>query len=274
MNIEKKLSNIPNIYYFNLDKDLDRRSYMEEQFDRFKITRFERVSGTYFSAQDIENWKHLCVGNYKHDLDYIVANFVTHINFLKNWLRDTNDDFLILMEDDYDISLIDHWHFSWAYLMERLPSNWDCIQLGYEHPDYIIFCMHHKPPLDHLFGPCLLNRTFVKKIVNLYFKNNKFILNNKTGFSKSFGLDTAYSVDTAIIGDGVTYRIPLITTNFDLCRPERKKILGWHENVSRTYHYWWENKKSQFDLEDFFTMGHLNAQKMTQPVKDYSRIKI
>lgn len=274
MNIETKLKNLPTVYYFNLDQDTDRRFYMENQFDRYKIKNFKRISGSAFLADNIDEWQDLLVGNYKHDHSYVVANFITHINFFKDWLENTDEEYIIIMEDDYDISLIEHWHFSWDYFMEKMPANWDCIQLGYEHPDYIIFCLHSKPPLDHLFGPCLLNRHFVKKLVNLYYKDNKFMLNNRLGFSKQCTVACPYSVDTAIIGDGVTYRIPLITTNFDLCRPDRLELLHWHRHVADTYHYWWEVKKSHFDLEDFFTFEHSNVTKMVQPVRDYSEIHI
>lgn len=269
MNIEKKLNQIPTIYYFNLDQDVERRDYMLSQFDYFKIKNIQRVSGSQFLANEIHTWKDKLIGTYKYDLDYHVANFVTHINFFKNWLKNTNEEYLIIMEDDYDLSLIDYWHFSWEYFMNNLPANWDCIQLGYEHPEYIIFCLHFKPPLDHLFGPCLLNRNFVKKLVKIYYNNGKFLLNNKLGFSKEFSIACPYSVDTAIIGDGITYRVPLITTNFDLCRPERKNILSWHKSVIETYYYWWKNKRDNFSLDDFFTYAHRNVENMAQPVKKY-----
>lgn len=273
MNLKEKMQDFPPVYYFNLDADVDRKIYMENQFEEFAIENYTRVSGNKFLAGEIENWKHLLIGEYKEDHDYVVANFVNHIDFFVWWLDNTEENFLIIMEDDYDLSLIPHWHFSWRHFMQNLPANWDCIQLGYEHPDYIIFCLHIKPPLDNLFGPCLLNRRFVQKLVQLYYKDGKFYLNNRLGVSKDFKKSAPYTVDTAIINDGVTYRVPLITTNFELCRPERKHILWWHENIPSTYHYWWKNKKHYFSYDDFFSYAHDRVDKMSQPVKDYSEIE-
>ena len=269
MDLSNKLKNLPPIYYFNLDQDRYRREYMEGQFAQHNIKHFSRVSGTKFLASNPETWKHLLIGDYKQDLDYLVTNFITHIDFLHWWLNNTQEEMLIIFEDDYDISLIDYWHFDWTYLMDHLPANWDCIQLGWEHPEVIIFCLHFKPPLDHLFGPCLLNRRFVKKIVDLYYYDGMFKINNRTGFAESFPMDCPYSVDTCIIGDGVTYRIPLITTNYKMCKPDRQEILKWHQAVAHTYHYWWRNKRDLFSLDDFFCYAHPRVDDMAESVKGY-----
>ena len=37
MNLKNKLKNFPHIYYTNLDNRTDRRDYMEEQFDYWKL---------------------------------------------------------------------------------------------------------------------------------------------------------------------------------------------------------------------------------------------
>ena len=272
MNLDEKMKGFPSVYYFNLDSDVERKEYMETQFRQYGIRNYQRVSGNKFLASKIKEWEYLLIGDYDKDRDYAVANFVSHIDFLAWWLKNTTEETLIIMEDDYDLSLIPHWHFSWEFFMKSLPANWDCIQMGYEHPDYIIFCLHIKPPLDQLFGPCMLNRNFVKKIINLYYQNGKFMLNNKLGYSKKFTKACSSSVDTAIINDGVTYRIPLITTNFDLCRPDRLELLSWHKNVASTYHYWWTAKRDYFDFDDFFSYAHPNVDKMTQPVRDYKEI--
>jgi hypothetical protein len=42
----------------------------------------------------------------KFDLDnspLVPANVITHIEFLDWWIENTEDEYLILMEDDYDL---------------------------------------------------------------------------------------------------------------------------------------------------------------------------
>ena len=270
MNIEKKLKNLPHIYYLNLDHDRDRRVYMETQFEQLKIKNFTRVSGSNFLAENIDEWSHVLKGNYTPDRAYLVGNFVSHISLFREWLKNTNDEYLIIMEDDYDMSLMDYWHFSWEELMQNLPSNWDCIQLGYEHDVHVIFCLHFKPLLEHFFGPCLLNRTFVKKLVKLYYQDEKYVINSKLAFPKNQLWQCPYSVDTAIISDGVTYRLPLITTNVAFARTERSAQQFFHKDCASTYHYWWKVKKQTINLDNFFVFSPEIVDCMALSVKDYS----
>ena len=40
-----KLQGLPHIYWLNLDADVDRREYMEKQFDYWQIEDHTRISG-------------------------------------------------------------------------------------------------------------------------------------------------------------------------------------------------------------------------------------
>ena len=55
MNLKNKLKNFPHIYYTNLDNRTDRRDYMEEQFDYWKLPS-TRVSGSKFLASTVNDW--------------------------------------------------------------------------------------------------------------------------------------------------------------------------------------------------------------------------
>ena len=59
-------------------------------------------------------------------------------DFFEEWLT-TGEDYLLFMEDDYDLSLMNKWHFTWDEFMSRVPYDWDSIQLGFESPDIIPF---------------------------------------------------------------------------------------------------------------------------------------
>ncbi|NDB29417.1 hypothetical protein EB151_07700, partial [archaeon] len=95
MDIENKLAGMPHVYFFNLDNRDDRRKWMERQFKKYGI-QHSRVSGTKYLASENGKWKHLI-----HDIeDYhllvpIAANAVTHLDFLKQWYRNTRDPYVI-----------------------------------------------------------------------------------------------------------------------------------------------------------------------------------
>ena len=170
-----------------------------------------------------------------------------------------------MMEDDYDLSLIEYWNFDWKYLMNNIPENWDCIQLGFENQDIIPFFLH---PVhhNHGFGPCLINRDYARKLIKLHCIEDKFKLNIKTNdvrYQKKYGM-----VDSFILEAGKTYSIPLITNNpdfgsdYDLTQTAR----GWFKNCRDLYYNWWENEHHNFSLEDFFTYGKPNDFEMIRRV--------
>lgn len=274
MNLQDKLKGLPTIYYVNLDHRNDRREYMESQFDHWKISNFKRISATKYLSSEFSEWKHLLF-----DKDILgpaaIGDSITHIEMIKNWLETTSEQYLIIMEDDYDLSLIEYWNFDWDYLMNNIPENWDCIQLGYENIDILFFYLH---PVhhNHGFGPCLINRDYAKKLLKLHYIDGKFKLNLKTSnlrHKKIYGM-----VDAFILEGGKTYSMPLITNNPDLGSDIdlEGKPKGWFEECRDLYYNWWQNEHHKFTLEEFFTYAKSNDHAMIRNVnyKKESKQKI
>lgn len=266
MNLKDKLNGLPTIYYVNLDHRKDRRDYMESQFDYWKINNFHRISATKYLSTEDYKWRHLVLDT--EELEYgsaAVGDSITHIEMIKHWLDTTDEEHLILMEDDYDLSLIEYWNFDWNYLMNHIPENWDCIQLGYENIDRLHFHLH---PVrhNHGFGPCLINRDYAKKLIKLHYFDGKFKLNIKTNdirHQKIYGM-----VDAFILEDGKTYSIPLITNNPDLGSDVSLdgNPRAWFKKCRDLYYDWWQNEHHKFSLEEFFTYGKPNDYMMSKEV--------
>ena len=277
MDLNNKLKGFPTVYYTNLDSRTDRREYMETQFDRWGITDYHRVSSSKYLSTEEYKWAHLILD----DEDSLsigsaaIANSITHIEMIKNWLETTDDEYMIMMEDDYDLSLIEYWNFDWEYLMNRIPDNWDCILLGFEHIEFIPFFLH--PPHDNTgFGPCLINRDYAKKLIKLHYIDGKFKLNikfNDVRYKKIYGL-----VDSFISGGGKSYAIPLITNNpdlgsdYDLSGAPR----AWFKECRDLYYKWWQEEHHKFTLDEFFTFGKSSDFLMVREVgwKDSKNSKI
>jgi hypothetical protein len=260
MNLQNKLKGLPKIYYVNLDNRIDRRDYMESQFHRWKIGNYERVSSSKFLASEIDNWRNVFVNDqYIHENVAVTANAITHLEMIKNWLENTNEPYMIMMEDDYDLSLIEYWHFDWEYLMNNIPYDWDCIQLGYESDTYLNFYLHPKIILGTYFGCCMINRHYAEKIIRLHYDlNGKISLKMKLNHMPyKQSVRHCLSVDYFICGNGRTYCIPLITCDNDLGSYEDNiPIARPHHIKSRKLYYdWWQNDRDKFTLEDFFTYG-------------------
>jgi hypothetical protein len=263
MDLKNKLKNLPTIYYINLDNRIDRKEYMESQFDKFKISNFKRISGSKYLGSEIESWKHVFVGNNRSINKYFpsyIGNGITHLEMIKKWLETTNDEYMIMMEDDYDLSLIDYWHFDWEYLMNNIPYDWDCIQIGFESTEYINFYLHPKVPLITFFGACMINRRYAEKLISIHYDKEKVILNKKTNrlFDEICGnvLDTDYFM----CENGKTYCIPLITCNTEISSYEQGVFIerDWCKKSRKLYYDWWMNDRDKFSLRDFFVYGKLH----------------
>lgn len=265
MNLKDKLKGLPTIYYVNLDHRTDRRDYMESQFDYWKISNFHRISASkYFSGEE-HKWQHLVLDEELKFASGAVGDSITHIEMIYNWLVTTNEEYLVIMEDDYDLSLIEYWNFDWNYLMNHIPENWDCIQLGFENEHILPFYLH-PVHFNHGFGPCLINRDYAKKLIKLHYFDGKFKLNIKTNdvrYQRIYGM-----VDSFILEDGKTYSIPLITNNpnlgSDIDLGESPRY--WFEECRDMYYNWWKNDHHKFSLNDFFTYGKPNDSLMTREV--------
>lgn len=276
MDLNNKLKGMPHVYYFNLDNRLDRREYMESQFERWGID-YTRISASKFLASKLNEWKHLISDKNPKLLADVykspagVGNAISHIDFIKTWLETSADDYLILMEDDYDLNLIEYWHFDWQYMMKNIPYDWDCIQLGFEAVREIKFFLHPKPAYGTFFGPCMITRRYAQKLVDLHYKNGKFLFRRKVCnivYKKVFP-----GVDYFMCENGRTYCLPLITTNNDFGSYEdnKMKVLRHHVLSRKAYYQFWTKERDLFTLEEFFMYGKPKDLEMTV-VNAYDRL--
>lgn len=266
-NLKNKLSGLPTIYYTNLDHRTNRREYMETQFDYWGIKDYFRISSSKYLSSEEYKWEHLVLDKSLSFGSPAVANSITHLEMIKTWLETTTDEYMIMMEDDYDLSLIEYWNFDWEFLMNNIPGDWDCIQLGFENEIMIPFYLHPSINFGHGFGPCLINRDYAKKLIKLHCFDGKFKLNirsNDVRYKDIYGM-----VDTFIITEGKTYSIPLITNNPDFGSDYalNGKSRDWFGECRRLYYNWWQKEHFQFSLSDFFTYGKPNDIEMIRRVK-------
>ena len=286
--IEEKMRCIPHVFYFNLDHETDRRYYMENQFNYYNI-KHTRVSQTTYLVSEIDKWINK-VNNPTYpfellDIDFLyhLGSLLTHIDLFKDWINNTNEDYLIIMEDDYDLSLIEYWHFTWEYLMKRLPYDWDCLQFSFETDREISFFLHPRDWCDSGFGAMMLTRHYVKKILKiLHDSNGKVIVDNNIGMHKNAVAGNVivpqvnhipFSIDNCIGSTGVTYRLPLVTMNYLMHRDN--KISDDYSCIHFFYceqivKKWWKQSRDNFSLNEFFTFGKANDHLMRVSVNPYN----
>jgi len=275
LKMRKKLKGMPKVYYFNLDKDTERREFMETQFGKYSIN-YERVSQSCYVEDNFYDWV-TKFEDYKNLIKIVEqrksrrikapATFLRHMQFMIEWLESTDDNYLLIMEDDYDLSLIDYWHFDWNYLINHLPVDWDGFRLNNDHMSFIKFFLHSVPTVGFCnFGAMLYKREFVKTLVKMYCNEDGTIKSaNKRSLNRKYSHDIEYyNIDSILPGVGKIYTAPLITTESRFCADDgSNSSIDVFRPIQQACHHWWRNERDLFTLEDFFTYSKDNDEEMT-----------
>jgi hypothetical protein len=280
MKITDKLKGIPKVYYFNLDSRKDKQEYMESQFDFWEID-YERVSSSTYTPQNYNEWKDKVIlnpdwdffrdsfpsdlGKTKHQ-KYVTdtAHVLNQLETIKNWLESTSEKYMIIMEDDYNLSMIEYMHFDWTYLMNNIPYDWDVIQFEVTNGIGIPCFLH--PTMDKSWtGPLLINRGYAEKLIRIHYTDDgkvnfyqKVSSNKWTHQADSLGLVPDYVISK----NGKGYSIPLIYMEPKLGSYEsnivRADFPEFLQHIKELYHKWWKVLRDDYTLEDFFSHGKDN----------------
>ena len=263
----KKLEGIPSIYYLNLDSEIERREYMESQFEKWELKNVKRFSGSQYLAKNYNDWKNIVHFNDivpdRNHFHLKISIVISTLDMIRYWLETTNEQYLILMEDDYDLNLIEYWHFDWEYLMNNIPYDWDCIQLGYESWRHIKFFLHPKDETSW-WGPVLINRHYAEKLIKLHYIKDKYLLIRNYGLAEHSTKYRVLGLDDSICRLGKIYQLPLITQNpiLDIVPKES------HFICRDAYYDWWQKQRDNYSLSEFFSYGKPNDGNMTFNVLD------
>jgi GR25 family glycosyltransferase involved in LPS biosynthesis len=280
MNLKNKLKDLPPIYLLTLDERPDRLEYAETQYEKWEITNYTKVSGSKYQVSNYEDWKNMIIINpissessLKQKFQHLteIAISLSQLLIIKTWLETTNDPYMIIMEDDYNLSYIKYWHFDWNYLMNNIPHDWDCIQISFENGS-IIPCFLHPIISGHGTGASLINREYAKKILRLYYVDDKFNFSKKINCVKWMKPNPNITVDYFLGHSGKTYCLPLFSVN--------PKIGSYAKNINRmedrgdltftimAYNKWWKKLRDTYTLEEFFTYGKYNDRIITRKEPD------
>ena len=268
--LNDKLKGLPHIYYLNVDTEIKRKDYMESQFDKWGIENYTRVSASKFLGSEFDSWKDMLhfpeiyPTNDRNPRNNGVS--ISHLEIMREWLETTNDPYMIIMEDDTDMDLIEYWHFDWEYFMDNIPYDWDAVQLMFNSLT-VIPCYLHPKHITSWNGPIMINRYYAQKLLRLYLIDGKYNFIHKTNridranyISKN---RVNVGVDDFLGFNGKVYQIPLFSQNPYLDEIQR----DCHVKSHKAHYYWWKKMKDEFSLEDFFTYGKHHDPKMTLKLK-------
>jgi len=258
----KKTKDIPRVYYFNYDNMVDRQKHIESQLSYYKIP-YKQVNKNLYTSNDSNTWL-----KFYEDCQIIVdsgidrsvpANLLNYLFLMKSWLSETNDQYLIIMKDTCDLSIIDYWHFDWSYLMSSLPCDWEAIKLSVLNSFKINFFLSPVNKMEMTeAGPMLFKRSFVEKLMTIFFTSEGLVTSyDKRSVGDAIALDplnqSCWDVNRLLPILGSVYSLPIITIESSLYDDSNIELKNDAIILQRAYHDWWKNRRDLFSVEDFFT---------------------
>jgi GR25 family glycosyltransferase involved in LPS biosynthesis len=192
-----------NLYYINLDRSLDRRKFMEDQFKSNSIF-FKRISAV--DGKDIKiKYRNKCTKKISHSE---LGCTLSHIKAIQTAYND-NCNIAVICEDDINFSLIKKWNEKLSDIVNMVKDDWHIIKL-HENNDRFIILKNEPPSLKNIHqkssstGLYLINRKSMEYMINRYVKNDKIILKGKFGQADKLLYNPSSKITSLV------YNIPLV----------------------------------------------------------------
>lgn len=198
-----KLKGFPTVYYINLDDQTDRKEFMEDQFKYWGIENYTRISA--YDGRGNNDLSEILKGRYPKMMSSGEVGCVTsHLKALKYWLENSSEDeeHLVMMEDDCDLSVAAHWGFTWREFISCAPYDFDVIQLAIINPGELHVRMHRRFVNDFSTACYIISRHHAKKLVKLHCVGDDL-------YKIDQDIKPRAVADDLIYNSGLTFAIPL-----------------------------------------------------------------
>lgn len=231
-----KLKNLQPIFWINIDSDIHRCEYMENQFSKYSIDA-KRISAYDGREDDLSDYLHGSYPGYGISSKEIGCT-ISHLKSLKYWIDNYDTEYAIICEDDLDITTCEYWNFTWDEFLKNLPPEWDCIQTsainGWNYKSEVQ--LHKRYIEEWSTSSYLIKRNYAEKIVNKYCKGDLY---NISIYSHPHCNKPV--ADNLVYIHGNVYTVNIFSYNTDfpsnihedhlnnVHRPTRKYVLEWWE---------------------------------------------
>ena len=238
-----KLKNFGPLYYINLDGQPERDAAMQS------MCKYWELNPTRISAFDGRNssLNHILEGS--HDIGISsgeVGCVTSHLKAIKQWYETTDTPYAIFAEDDVSFDTARFWKFTWDEFVEKLPYDWDVVQLAIINPGVVYASMHARWVNDFSTACFMVTRHHAKKLIDHHCVGDKFRLDQ--------GVKPRPVADDLIYNCGRTYAIPLFHYKIEMgssIHPEHIEVFhkGSHQGI---LDHWRENLAQMEDQSALF----------------------
>ncbi len=200
--VNKYLDVIDIIYWINLDRSEDRRNNMIRILKDINIPaeRISAIDGKNISDDELfSNYSYETLNRTRIEYSCLLSHLKTIQRFAQS-----EKEIALILEDDLSLEYVHLWDKKISEIIKEAPEDWDIIQLN-----YVTFMKltenYTRNDKGHYSccGSYLINKKGAKKLLDLIYKDNKFVLlPNKIHTSDNY----IYSIVTTY-----TYKYPYFT---------------------------------------------------------------
>jgi hypothetical protein len=234
-----KLDGFGPVYVINMERSTERKQYIQEHFEKYKISNYYFVDAIDGSKQNVNDMLVNSVSPILSDGE--AACSVSHIKAINQWLQESDSEYAIIAEDDVSFETVDFWDFTWKDFLSSVNKKYDILQMAIINNFIVNPRLHLREYLDWSASAYLIKRSFAEKIINRHLVDGKYVLGINRLKSLSEGL---------LYTNGVCYSIPLFTYSTDLgsnLNPEHVNTIHLRSK-NQVLEYWKNNKTFKLDL--------------------------
>lgn len=252
--MNEKLVGFPNCYVVTLEESQSRRDYMTFEMDHLGLNY------KFIQHKRLEDNPNLNVVGDHHLLNTLTIGCASsHLNTIKWWYENTDEEIGAFFEDDVDFSTMQHWNFNFKDYIKKFGHLWDVLQLCVVHEGWPVMYPRHRNGWDHGLQCYIVKRHYAKRIIDFYFESDNVICFNKMPYVQKCEENKRYkpTTENIIYGLGTVYIHPLFNHNVDFVY---KTTIHQGNSVQphvakKAYEYtkqWWENKGGTGTLDELF----------------------
>ena len=264
-----KLEGLPPIYYLNLDNRLDRREYMESQFNKFDIKQYTRVSANRYDPTKFIEWYKfsLIMSNKNNRISYI-SILVNQLQSIIDWYYSEVSETCLILEDDLNFSIIKYWNFDWKTLVNNLPPNWDCVQFHIIGESFIPMGLTRRTRNNHGATCYMISRHYAEKLIKMHYIDGKFKFYDSYNYSNNWPVYHYQSPDFVPYEIGVTYSFPIFVTNSSFISDcyYGTRINMMAKISDHTVAKWWKENGYKYSIEDLSCLDFTENKQFKIPV--------
>lgn len=243
------------IYWLTIPSATNRHQHMINQFFQYGVD-----SHTLVTAYDLTTIRdRVPTARYLSNIDnQTISIMLSHLKIIKKFYYESTADFALIFEDDVSFELTKYWNFTLSDIVDRLPTNWNLMQLCLIRDDDIESIKFQKMKnCDWSLAAYMISRRYAKVIIDFYCKeNDQYDVDYVT--SHLLLIPNAESVLFSV-GIADMYTFPIFTENIEIS--STKFDIGSVKEPNHpssvksflTVSSWWEKYGLAKNLDYFFS---------------------